>query len=201
MTIGVLALQGDFSAHETILSGLGVASQLVRDSPTLAACDGLIIPGGESTTMSRLCDRYDLWRPLRESLASQMPMFGTCAGLIMLSASIESEGAAQTFEQSTLGGLDITVARNAYGRQVDSFEADLEVPSLREHSLEASPLRAVFIRAPRIVRVGEETEVLSTHNGEAVAVRRGNCMGAAFHPEIAGDNRLHHLWLRFANLI
>jgi 5'-phosphate synthase pdxT subunit len=196
MTIGVLALQGDFASHEKILRECGVDSVAVRDQSTLMACDGLIIPGGESTTMSRLCDRYGLWQPLRERLEQGMPAFGTCAGLIMLSRSIE--GGAQTFAQNTLGTLDIDVARNAYGRQLDSFESDVEVPALREAGLGDDALRAIFIRAPRIARIGEGVEVLASHAGEAVAVRSGNCFGAAFHPEIAGDNRLHLLWLRVA---
>lgn len=193
MTIGVLALQGDFAAHQKILGECGVDSVAVRDAEGLNQCDGLILPGGESTTMSRLCDRYGLWQPLRERLAAGMPAFGTCAGLILLSKSIQ--GGAQTFAQSTLSALDIDVARNAYGRQLDSFESDVEVPTFEPAGLGGAPLRAVFIRAPRIVRVGGEVEVLAWHEGEPVAVRSGNCFGAAFHPEIAGDSRLHRLWL------
>lgn len=194
MTIGVLALQGDFASHEKILNRCAATPRRVRDGADLEGCDGLIIPGGESTVMSRLCDRYDLWQPLRSHIESGLPVLGTCAGLILLSHSIE--GGATTFAQQTLDVLDLDVARNAYGRQADSFETDLTVPALSEAGLGDEPLRAVFIRAPRISRVGESLEVLARHGGEAVAVRRGNCIGTAFHPEIADDDRLHRLWLK-----
>ena len=161
---------------------------VVRDAEALEACDGLIIPGGESTVMSRLCDRYSLWEPLRDRVSSGMGVLGTCAGMILLSKNIE--GATHNFQQKTLGALDIDVARNAYGAQLDSFEADIDVPSAG-----AEPLRAVFIRAPRITRVGDNVEVLASHNDVPVVVRQGRLMATAFHPEIAGDERLHRLWL------
>jgi 5'-phosphate synthase pdxT subunit len=199
MTIGVLALQGDYDAHRKLIEGApGVARVLeVRDAAALDECDGLIIPGGESTTMSRLCDRYELWQPLQEKLQSGMGALGTCAGLIMLSQNIE--GATKNFAQKTLRALDVDVARNAYGAQLDSFECDLKLEPNIEYSNKSScgnqSLRAVFIRAPRITRVGEEVEVLVLHDGEPVAVRQGQIMACAFHPEIVGENGLHLLWL------
>ena len=197
MTIGVLALQGDYEAHQRILEASPEVAHVleVRDVETLNQCDGLVIPGGESTTMSRLCDRYELWQPLREKLQSGMGALGTCAGLIMLSHNLE--GATKNFAQKTLDVLDVDVARNAYGAQLDSFECDLEMESNIEYSTtDNQSLRAVFIRAPRITRVGDQVEVLARHDGEPVAVRSGNVVACAFHPEIAGESRLHELWLR-----
>jgi len=192
MTIGLLALQGDFKAHRAILQRCAVSFPIhvveVREARDLEGCDGLILPGGESTTMSRLCDRYELWQPLQENLARGMGALGTCAGMILLAKNIQ--GATQNFTQRTLGALDIDVARNAYGTQIESFEGTVETGE----SLNCEPLRGVFIRAPRIVRYGD-VEILATRGGEPVAVRRGKIMAAAFHPEIAGETRLHELWL------
>ncbi len=218
MTIGILALQGDYQAHRTVLETISSHRVLdVRTSGELSDCDGLIIPGGESTTMSRLCDRYDLWTPLQQKLENGMGALGTCAGLILLARNIE--GATKNFQQKTLRVLDVDVARNAYGAQAESFECELKIAAgawrleigKRQPKIESgadnvvlpnseiqSPafLHAVFIRAPRIVRVGENVEVLARHDGEAVAVRQGKIFGCAFHPEIAGETRLHQLWLR-----
>ena len=194
MTIGVLALQGDFASHTQILQRCGVQQVLaVRDAAALQQCDGLIIPGGESTTMSRLCDRYELWEPLQESIKAGLPVLGTCAGMIMLSKNIS--GATRNFVQKTLGALDIDVARNAYGRQIESFETDLEVSSLEEIEAGEKPLHVAFIRAPQITRVGENVEVLAVHNDQPVAVRKGKIMALSFHPEVSGETRLHQLWL------
>ena len=194
MIIGVLALQGDFASHTQILQRCGVAQVIaVRDIEALQKCDGLIIPGGESTVMSRLCDRYELWKPLQDSINSGMPVLGTCAGMIMLSKNIS--GASQNFAQKTLGVLDIDVARNAYGRQIESFETDLEIPALKEIKGSGKPLHAAFIRAPQITRVGENVEVLATHNNYPVAVRQDKIMALSFHPEVSGEARLHQLWL------
>ncbi|MDF2440132.1 MAG: pyridoxal 5-phosphate synthase pdxT subunit [Abditibacteriota bacterium] len=192
-TIGVLALQGDFQAHAEMLRECGVEAIEVRSADDLQRIDGLVIPGGESTTMSRLCDRYGLWEPLRARVEGGMGVFGTCAGLIMLAKNIS--GGTRNFAQSTLGALDIDVARNAYGKQLDSFEANLDLKGMPQDASKAVPLHAVFIRAPRIDRVGEGVEVLARHNDAPVVVRHQKCMGAAFHPEIAGDTRLHQLWL------
>lgn len=197
MTIGVLALQGDYEAHRIILEALPEVARVleVRDVDALTQCDGLVIPGGESTTMSRLCDRYDLWQPLQEKLQSGMGALGTCAGLIMLSH--QMEGATKNFAQKTLDVLDVDVARNAYGAQLDSFECDLELePDIEYSTPNNKTMRAVFIRAPRITRVGKNVKVLARHDGEPVAVRCEKIVACAFHPEIAGENALHELWLR-----
>jgi 5'-phosphate synthase pdxT subunit len=189
MTIGVLALQGDYAAHAQVLQACGASGVLpVRDAEALEKCDGLIIPGGESTTMSRLCDRYGLWQPLRERIGAGLPVFGTCAGLIMLSKNIS--GGSRNFAQKTLGALDIDVARNAYGPQIESFETELKVPVLGEE-----PLRVAFIRAPQITRVGEGVEVLARHGEQPVAVRENKIVALAFHPEVVGEARLHQYWL------
>ena len=187
MLIGVLALQGDFEAHFQILKKCGAEFCPVRAAGELEACDALILPGGESTTMSRLCDRYNLWEPLQMRAQSGMPIFGTCAGMILLAADIS--GGAQTFAQKTLGALDIGVARNAYGAQKDSFEADIEVPLLRKN------VRGVFIRAPQISRVGKGVEVLASYDGKPVVVRHKNILACAFHPEIVGESALHQFWI------
>ena len=194
MTIGVLALQGDFASHTQILQRCNVDEIIaVRDAAALQRCDGLIIPGGESTTMSRLCDRYELWQPLQTAINSGLPVLGTCAGMIMLSKNIS--GATQNFAQKTLGVLDIDVARNAYGRQIESFETDLLIPALQEIGVSEKPVHVAFIRAPQITRVGENVKVLATHDDRAVAVRAGKIMALSFHPEVSGEARLHELWL------
>lgn len=187
MKIGVLALQGDFAAHRLVLEGLGADVVPVRDAAALAGLDGLVIPGGESTVMSRLCDRYEMWGPLREAIAGGMGVLGTCAGLIFMAREIS--GATRNFSQSTLGILDIAVARNAYGAQRESFEADITVPLL------GGALRGVFIRAPRVHEAGAGVEILAQHDGAPVVVRQGRHLGVAFHPEVAGEARLHQLWL------
>ncbi|MGB0099444.1 MAG: pyridoxal 5'-phosphate synthase glutaminase subunit PdxT, partial [Nocardioides sp.] len=150
-TIGVLAVQGDVREHVRMLSGLGVAAITVRRTSELDACDGLVIPGGESTTMAKLARTFDLFEPIRQRIKEGLPAFGTCAGMIMLADRIE-DGAA---DQETLGGLDITVRRNAFGRQVDSFEGDVDVDGLVE------PVHAIFIRAPWVESVGSDVEVLA----------------------------------------
>ncbi len=187
MTIGLLALQGDYGAHQKVLHELGIFTKLVRLPADLEGLDGLILPGGESTTMGRLLDRYELRAPLTARLRDGLPAFGTCAGLILLAR--ELENTSTNFAQRSLGILDARVARNAYGTQVDSFEADIEVPVLGES------VHAVFIRAPQIREVGAAVEALAHHEGVPVLVRQGTIMAAAFHPEIAGESRLHKLWL------
>lgn len=188
MRIGVLALQGDFAAHRHVLEACGADVVPVREAAALENLDGLVIPGGESTVMSRLCDRYDLWQPMQQKISDGLGVLGTCAGLILLAREIS--GATQNFAQKTLGVLDITVERNAYGAQLDSFEADVDVPVLS-----GAPVRAVFIRAPRVARLGPGVEALAAHDGAPVIVRQGRHLALAFHPEIAGDLRLHRLWL------
>src|ERR1700709_833913 len=188
-TIGVLALQGDVREHLAVLGRLGVAALAVRRPEELEACDGLVIPGGESTTMAKLARRFGMFDPLRKRIASGMPAFGTCAGMIMLADRVE-DGAAG---QETLGGLDGPVRRNAFGRQGDSFEGDREIAGLD------GPVHAVFIRAPWVEAVGPGVEVLSrVGKGEAagriVAVRQGPLRGTAFHPEGEQDSRIHGLF-------
>ena len=187
VTIGLLALQGDYGAHQKVLRDLGCATRLVRAPADLTDLDGLILPGGESTTMGRLLDRYELRVPLVKRLQNGLAAFGTCAGLILLAR--ELENTSTNFAQTSLGVLDVRVARNAYGTQVDSFETDVNVPALNE------TVRAVFIRAPQIREVGADVEVLAHHEGVPVLVRQKRIMAMAFHPEIAGEVRLHQLWL------
>jgi 5'-phosphate synthase pdxT subunit len=183
--IGVLALQGDFAEHVSVLRRLGSEAQEVRRPEELSGLDGLIIPGGESTTISRLMDEYDLAEPLRSLAQDSFPVWGTCAGMIVLARR------ATDLEWPTLAALDITVERNAFGRQVDSFETDLSVPALG-----AAPFHAVFIRAPTVEGVGEDVEVLATlEDGRVVAVRQRNALATAFHPELTNDDRFHSYFL------
>jgi 5'-phosphate synthase pdxT subunit len=183
MKIGVLALQGDFAEHAEVLRRIGVEPVLVRRPEELADLSGLILPGGESTTMRRLIRRWGLREPILELARRGAPLFGTCAGMIVLADEI-ADG-----EEPVVPLLDISVRRNAFGRQLDSFEADLEVPLLGD-----TPVHGVFIRAPIVERVGPETEVMSTlDDGRVVAVRDRNVIATAFHPELAGETRFHRL--------
>jgi len=189
-TIGVFALQGDVREHLAVLTDLGVRAIGVRRPAELEACDGLVLPGGESTTMAKLARTFELFEPLQKRIRGGMPTFGTCAGMIMLADRIEGG----TSDQETLGGLDITVRRNAFGRQVDSFEGDLEFAGLDER------VHAVFIRAPWVEQVGPDVDVLArVPAGEAagriVAVRQGHLMATSFHPEVDGDGRVHQVFV------
>lgn len=190
-TIGVLALQGDVREHLAALEASGARSIGVRRVSELESVDGLIIPGGESTTMSRLLTVFDLLEPLRARLRDGMPAYGSCAGMILLANEVlDTRPDAQC-----LSGIDITVRRNAFGRQVDSFEEDLEFTGI-----EGAPMRAVFIRAPWVERVGPGVEVLATvpegpAAGRVVAVREGNVLATSFHPEVTGDRRVHQLFV------
>jgi 5'-phosphate synthase pdxT subunit len=184
MQAGVLALQGAFREHLQALRQLDVKVFPVRKPAELAACDVLIIPGGESTTIGRLLVEFGLIDPLLEQAQRGMPLFGTCAGMVLLAREIEDSA------QPRLGLMDITVRRNAFGRQVESFEADLRIPVLGEQ-----PFRGVFIRAPYVTRVGPEVEVLCQLEDKAVLVRQGKNLAAAFHPELTGDLRLHRYFL------
>jgi pyridoxal 5'-phosphate synthase pdxT subunit len=193
-TIGVLALQGDVREHLRMLTRAGAEALPVRRREELDRVDGLILPGGESTTMHKLAVAFDLFEPLRERIGAGLPAFGTCAGMIMLADRIEGGIAGQ----ETLGGLDITVRRNAFGRQVDSFEADLEFAALDR------PFHAVLIRAPWVEKVGDDVEVLARVGsgdaaGRIVAVRQGPVLATSFHPEISGDDRLHRLFVGLAS--
>jgi pyridoxal 5'-phosphate synthase pdxT subunit len=184
--IGVLALQGAFREHVRALEACRVRTRLVRLPGDLAGLDGLVIPGGESTTMTMLMERMGLLGPVADAVRGGLPTLGTCAGMIVLADRI-TDGRA---DQVPLGVLDIGVRRNGYGRQVDSFEADLPVSGL-----DGGPFHAVFIRAPVVEEVGG-AEVLAEHDGHAVAVRQGSVMALAFHPELSGDLRLHREFLR-----
>ena len=189
--IGVLALQGDFREHLRLLRQLGAEAREVRVPAHLDQVAALVVPGGESTTMSLLLESSGLWGPLRERLAAGMPALGTCAGMIMLAAEVVDGRPDQRF----FGSIDISVRRNAFGRQRDSFEADLDVEGL------GAPLHAVFIRAPIVERVGPDVEVLATvrmSDGEdkAVVCRQGPVLVSSFHPELVGDARLHQLFLQ-----
>jgi 5'-phosphate synthase pdxT subunit len=186
--VGVLALQGDTREHLAALTEAGAEAVTVRRAGELAAVDALVIPGGESTTMSHLLRELDLLEPLRERLRDGMPAYGSCAGMIMLASEIVDAGVPGR-EALPLGGLDITVRRNAFGRQVDSFEEDIPFSGLD------GTVHAVFIRAPWVERVGDDVEVLARAAGHPVAVRQGRVFATAFHPEITGDRRVHHLFV------
>ena len=185
--IGVLALQGDVAEHRRAVTGTGATAVAVRRPAELDTVDGLIIPGGESSTMWKLADVFELMEPLRKRIAGGLPVFGSCAGMIMLAANLldRIEG------QETLGGLDVTVRRNAFGRQVDSFESDIDLKGV-----DGPPFRAVFIRAPWVEQAGPGVEVLGTEprTGRIVAVRQGPVLATSFHPELTRDGRIHQLF-------
>ena len=183
--IGVLALQGAFAAHATTLQRLGVSTAEVRVAADLEQCDAFVLPGGESTTMSQLLETSQLFGPLAKRIAAGMPVFGTCAGMILLSKGI-ADGRP---DQRSFAALDIDVQRNGFGRQLDSFETEIDVLGLDR------AFHAVFIRAPRISRVGSDIETLASHCGEPVLVRSKTVMAASFHPELADDDRVHQLFL------
>jgi pyridoxal 5'-phosphate synthase pdxT subunit len=186
MALGVLALQGDFAAHAALLGSLGEPARLVRRTADLRGLRGLVLPGGESTALLRLMAGEPWFEALRAFHAGGGALFGTCAGAILLARRIEGS------QQASLGVLDVTVARNAYGRQVESFEAELDAPEL------GGPLRGMFIRAPRITAVGPGVEVLAQLDGQPVLVRQGRVLAATFHPEITGDTRVHQLFAESA---
>ncbi|KQW03778.1 glutamine amidotransferase [Leifsonia sp. Root4] len=187
MTVGVLALQGDFREHASVLRTLGADVTLVRRPDELAAIDGLVIPGGESSVMDKLARTFGLADPLRERIRDGLPVYGTCAGLIMLADSVLDAIAGQ----QSLGGLDVVVRRNAFGSQTQSFETDLDIPELGE-----VPVHAVFIRGPVVESVGRNARPLATlADGRVVAVEQGNLLGTSFHPEITGEHRFHEYFL------
>lgn len=186
VTVGVLALQGDVREHLNALRATGVDAIAVRGAADLHRVAGLVIPGGESTTMSILAVREGLMQPLREFVDSGHPCFGSCAGLIFLADRVVGGRA----DQQTIGGLDVTAQRNSFGRQVDSFETDLAIPVLGEQ-----PFPAVFIRAPSITQAGAEVEILASIGDRIVAVRQGALLATAFHPELTDDHRLHRYFV------
>ena len=189
MKIGVLALQGDVREHVAALDDADATPVEVRTSQALQDVDALVIPGGESTTIGKLLDRFELLRPIEERVRAGMPLFGTCAGLILMARDISGPEDAP----HRLAVMDIVVRRNAYGRQVDSFEATVPLEGL------AQPLQVAFIRAPSIETTGDGVEVLGRHEGRPVLVRQGAMLGATFHPEIAGDHRLHRYFVEMVN--
>lgn len=185
MKVGVLGLQGDVREHVQALESAGAAASIVKRIEQLDGVDALVLPGGESTTIGKLLDRYGLLEPLRARVREGMPLYGTCAGAILMATDIVGDQDAP----HRLAVMDIAVRRNAYGRQLDSFEADLEVTGLDE------PFRAVFIRAPVVERAGDEVEVLAEVDGHPVLVRQGHLLASTFHPEMTPDARLHEMFV------
>lgn len=191
--IGVLALQGDVREHVAILRELGVSLVEVRTPEHFAQVDALVIPGGESTVIDKLTRLFDLAQPIRDAITEGMPVLGTCAGLIMLATDL----ADGTADQQTFGGLDVTVRRNAFGAQVDSFDTTITMSAVSDE-----PIAATFIRAPVIERVGSGVEVLATlPDGRVVAAQQGNVIGISFHPEVAGEKRVHEYFLNRVNAL
>ena len=190
MKVGVLALQGDFREHLATLSDLGVESCEVKTLADLQSVDALVLPGGESTTISKLAVAFGLMEPIRKAIAAGLPVYGSCAGMILLSKTILDPASGQ----ESFGGIDISVRRNAFGRQVDSFESDLTVKGIS-----GNPVRAIFIRAPWVESAEAGVEVLASVKIEGVehpvAVRQGKALATSFHPEISGDNRIHRFFL------
>lgn len=185
--VGILALQGDVAEHGAMVAQAGAEPIAVKRAEQLNEIDGLIIPGGESTAIGKLLRRFDLLQPLRARVRDHFPVYGTCAGMILLADEIEDAGV----DQPTIGGMDITVQRNAFGRQRESFETDLSMPAVGE-----APLHAVFIRAPLITRSGDQVEVLAAlPDGRAVAARQGYLLVSSFHPELTEDTRLHRYFI------
>jgi 5'-phosphate synthase pdxT subunit len=184
--VGVLALQGAFAAHEAALAEAGASTRQIRTPADLAGVHALVMPGGESTTMSKLLDSSGLFDEIKSRLSDGMPVFGTCAGMILLASEV-LDGRA---DQHSFGAIDISVRRNGYGRQIDSFETDMPVEGLAE------PFHGVFIRAPKVESSGPGVQVLASHEGVPVLARQGHVMVASFHPELTGDARLHRLFLQ-----
>ncbi|HEU4749556.1 MAG TPA: pyridoxal 5'-phosphate synthase glutaminase subunit PdxT [Acidimicrobiia bacterium] len=182
-TVGVLALQGDFREHLKVLERLGCETRPVRTRDDLEQVEAIIIPGGESTTIGKLSVRFGIFEPLRNRIEAGLPTFGTCAGMIFLAANV-TEG-----HQPLLGSLDVVVERNAFGRQNDSFEADLDINGFDR------PFPAVFIRAPWVAKMGNGVEVLATIDGHPVMVRQGRVLASSFHPELTGDDRIHSMFI------
>lgn len=187
-TVGILALQGDFAAHERALDRLGAPSTLVRSAADLERIDGLILPGGESTTMLNLLHRENLFQPLKD-FAQRKPVFGTCAGLILMANSVTGP------VQESLGVMDVAVERNAYGRQIDSRVVTITPSRDLGVNGHGSSLEAVFIRAPIIRSTGPGVKVLATYQGDPVLVQQGSSLGASFHPELSDETRVHRLFL------
>jgi 5'-phosphate synthase pdxT subunit len=189
--VGVLALQGDVAEHRTMLARTGAEPVSVKTLPQLEEVDGLIIPGGESTTIGKLLRRFDLLEPLRRRVGEGFPMYGTCAGMILLADRILDAGS----DQPAIGGMDIAVRRNAFGRQRESFETDLRLPAVGDE-----PLHAVFIRAPVVEETGAGVETLAAlDDGRVVAARQGNLLVSSFHPELTDDARMHRFFVEMVD--
>lgn len=188
-TIGVLAYQGDFARHIYRLKELGVEAEPVRDTESFARVDGLIIPGGESTTIGLLLSRFGLLEAIRNRITTGFPVFGTCAGAILLADTIEGS------DQPHIGGLDMGITRNAYGPQIESFEADLKVVDCRWSRWSDGPVHGVFIRAPIIARTGENATTLVEFENRPVLVQQHSLLAATFHPELTSDDRVHRYFL------
>jgi 5'-phosphate synthase pdxT subunit len=184
--VGVLALQGAFSSHTRVLDSIGVSAQEIRTPQELASVDALVMPGGESTTMSQLLESSELFEPINKLIHEGLPVFGTCAGMILLASKI-IDGRD---DQVSFGAIDIEVQRNAYGRQIDSFEADINVESFE------SPFHAVFIRAPRIVKADGAVEILAEFGDDIVLAKQKNVLVASFHPELSRDKRIHEMFVK-----
>ncbi|MEK7293093.1 MAG: pyridoxal 5'-phosphate synthase glutaminase subunit PdxT [Actinomycetota bacterium] len=184
--VGVLALQGGFAAHEHALTELGASTQHVRTVGDLSGLDALVMPGGESTTMSKLLETSELFDPIAELIGQGLPIFGTCAGMILLARDVQ-DGRP---DQRSFGAINMDVRRNAYGRQLDSFEADIEVATFE------TPFHAVFIRAPQVVIAADTVEVLARHDDNIVLARENAITVASFHPELTGDTRIHELFIK-----
>ena len=184
--VGVLALQGAFSSHTKVLDSIGVSTQEVRTPQDLASVDALVMPGGESTTMSQLLESSELFEPINKLIHEGLPVFGTCAGMILLASKI-IDGRD---DQVSFGAIDIEVQRNAYGRQIDSFEADINIESFD------SPFHAVFIRAPRIVKADRSVETLAEFGDDIVLAKQKNVLVASFHPELSHDKRIHEMFVK-----
>jgi 5'-phosphate synthase pdxT subunit len=197
-TVGVFALQGDVREHLAALTAAGVDAVTVRRPAELAAVDGLVLPGGESTTIVKLARIFDLLEPLRERIAAGLPVYGSCAGMILLADRVDDRGSPI---EATFGGIDMTVRRNAFGRQVDSFEEDVVVDGIA-----GAPVRAVFIRAPWVQEVGPAATPLGQVSGGAaagriVAVRQANLLATSFHPELTGDGRIHQYFCEMVRAV
>ncbi|SCK43787.1 pyridoxal 5'-phosphate synthase glutaminase subunit PdxT [Streptomyces sp. WMMB 322] len=191
-TVGVLALQGDVREHFAALAAAGARACAVRRPEELASVDGLVVPGGESTTISKLAALFGLMEPLRERVRAGMPAYGSCAGMILLADKILGAApvASGAQEQETIGGIDMLVRRNAFGRQNESFEAPLDVKGVQ-----GGPVEGVFIRAPWVESTGERAEILAVHDGHTVAVRQDALLATSFHPELTGDHRVHAMFV------
>jgi 5'-phosphate synthase pdxT subunit len=192
MKIGILALQGDFDKHASMIDTLGATPMLVRQAPDLDSCDGLILPGGESTTLSRLMDKHSL-RDAIIRFGRQKPVYGTCAGMILLASQLQSS----TNGVYPLDLINITVERNAYGRQLDSFIADVQL----EFAETTSPFSGVFIRAPKIIDMGQSVTVLGRYQDTPVLVQSGQVLASAFHPELTDDDRIHRFFIKIVESV